>query len=74
MISVKKIAELARVSPSTVSNVIHGRFGKMKAETLERVRRVLKENNYVSNMNGRTLGRHGSKIIAVVMDYLPGTS
>jgi LacI family transcriptional regulator len=67
MITMKRIAEIARVSPSTVSNVLHGRVDKMTAETLERVRRVIKDNNYVANMSGRTLGRYGSKIIGVVM-------
>ena len=69
MVSIKKIAEVAGVSPSTVSNVLQGRFHKMKADTLERVRRVIRDHNYISNMSGRTLGRHGSRIIAVVMDY-----
>lgn len=69
MITIKEIAQLAKVSPSTVSNVLHGREHKMKTNTLERVRTVIKENNYVSNMSGRTLGRYGSKIIAVVMNY-----
>jgi LacI family transcriptional regulator len=69
MLSIKKIAALAGVSPSTVSNALHGRSHKMKAETLERVRKLIDENNYVSNMSGRTLGRYGSKIIAVVINY-----
>jgi LacI family transcriptional regulator len=69
MITIKKVAELAKVSPSTVSNVLQGRVHKMRGDTLERVRKVLQENNYVSNMIGRTLGRYGSRIIAVVIDY-----
>jgi LacI family transcriptional regulator len=66
MISISKIAALAEVSPTTVSNVLHGRTGEMKAETLERVRRVLREQNYVPNLSGRNLAKYGSKIIAVI--------
>jgi LacI family transcriptional regulator len=69
MITINEIARLAGVSPTTVSNVLHGRTAKMAPETLERVRRLIKENNYVSNMSGRTLGRYGSKIIGVIRNY-----
>jgi LacI family transcriptional regulator len=69
MITIKKVAELARVSPSTVSNVLQGRVHKMKSDTLERVRDIIKRYDYVANMSGRTLGKYGSKIIAVVMNY-----
>jgi LacI family transcriptional regulator len=41
----------------------------MTKETLERVRRAITENNYVSNMSGRMLGRYGSKLIGVVMNF-----
>ncbi|MFP3091212.1 LacI family transcriptional regulator [Treponema sp. TIM-1] len=66
MITIKQIAVLAKVSPTTVSNVIHGRTDEMTPETLQRVQRVIKENDYVSNMSGRSLAKYGSKIIAVV--------
>ncbi|GHT66031.1 LacI family transcriptional regulator [Spirochaetia bacterium] len=69
MITMKRIAEIAHVSPSTVSNVLHGRVEKMTTGTLERVQRAIKDNNYVANMSGRTLGQYGSKIIGVVMIY-----
>jgi LacI family transcriptional regulator len=69
MITIKQIAEIAGVSPSTVSNVLQGRIHKMTKETLERVRQTINENNYVSNMSGRMLGRYGSKLIGVVMNY-----
>lgn len=69
MISIKEIAYLAGVSPTTVSNVLHGRTDKMSADTLQKVRKVIKEQNYVSNMAGRLLGNYGSKIIGVIMTY-----
>ena len=67
MITIKGIAELAGVSPTTVSNVINGRDKKMSPETLEKVRAVLAETNYVSNMAGRLLANHGSRIIGLIM-------
>jgi LacI family transcriptional regulator len=69
MITIKHIAEIAGVRSSTVSNVLQGRIHKMTQETLERVRQAISENNYVSNMSGRMLGRYGSKLIAVVMNF-----
>ncbi|MDR1588015.1 MAG: LacI family transcriptional regulator [Treponema sp.] len=66
MITIKQIAVLAKVSPTTVSNVLHGKTDEMTPKTLKRVQRVIKENNYVSNMSGRSLAKYGSKIIAVV--------
>jgi LacI family transcriptional regulator len=65
----KQIAELAGVSPSTVSNVLHGNTAKMTAETFARVQRVISEKKYVANMSGRNLAKYGSKIIAVIMTY-----
>lgn len=69
MVSIKDIANLAGVSPTTVSNVLHGRTEKMSADTLQKVRKVIKEQNYVSNMGGRLLANYGSKIIGVIMTY-----
>jgi LacI family transcriptional regulator len=68
-ITVKDLAALTGVSPTTVSNVIHGRHHKMRPEILEKVQKALTENNYVSNMAGRLLGNHGSRLIGVIMMY-----
>ncbi len=69
MITIKEIAKLAGVSPSTVSHALNGREGKMAPETLEKVRAVLKEQNYVSNMGGVLLRNSASKIISVAITY-----
>lgn len=69
MVTIKKIAEIVGVSPTTVSNVIHGRKNKVSEENYKKVKKALKKNNYVSNMGGRILGRHGSKIIGVILNY-----
>jgi LacI family transcriptional regulator len=67
MATIKEIAALAGVSPTTVANVIHGRTRKMLPDTLRKVRGVLKQENYVSNMGGRLLAKHGSKIIGLII-------
>ncbi len=69
MVSIKDIADLAGVSPTTVSNVLHGRVNKMSKETLQKVQAVIREQNYVSNMGGRLLANYGSRIIGVIMTY-----
>jgi LacI family transcriptional regulator len=68
-ITVKELAELAGVSPTTVHNVIHGRYCKMRPEILKKVQKVLSDNNYVSNMAGRILANHGSRLIGFIMMY-----
>lgn len=69
MITIKEMAEIAGVSPTTVANVLHGRNQKVSKETLEKVQNVISQSNYVSNMGARMLGNYGSKIIAVILSY-----
>ena len=49
MLRIKDIAEIAGVSPTTVSNVIHGNTKKVSKDTIEKINRVIKENNFVPN-------------------------
>lgn len=69
MVTIKDMADMAGVAPTTVSNVLHGRTKKMSRETLERVERIIKECNYVTNMGARLLANYGSRIIGVIMMY-----
>ena len=68
MITIKQIAEIAGVSPSTVSHVLNGRVNKMSRQTRERVEQTLRENNYISNMAGHLFGG-SSRIIGVILTY-----
>lgn len=57
--SIKSIANMAGVSPTTVQNVLHGRKNCMKEETYQKVLEVLRENDYVERaapklLNGKT--------------------
>jgi LacI family transcriptional regulator len=67
MITIKQLAKIAGVSPTTVANALHGRGHKMTSETLKKVRQVIREMKYVPNMGGRLLGNHGSRIIGVII-------
>ncbi|MDR1787356.1 MAG: LacI family transcriptional regulator [Treponema sp.] len=69
MFTVKQLAQMAGVSPATVSHVLHGREHKMKAATLEKVRAVIAETKYVPHMGGRLLGNHGSRLIGVILTW-----
>jgi LacI family transcriptional regulator len=69
MVTIKQIAQWAGVSSTTVSNVLHGRHHKMKAEVLAKVRRILEETKYTPNMAGRLLANYGSRLIGVIMTY-----
>lgn len=69
MITIKDMAERAGVSPTTISNVLHGRTGKMSQATLKRVQDIIAESNYVSNMGARLLANYGSRLIGVIVTY-----
>lgn len=69
MIRIKDIAEKAGVSPTTVSNVIHGKTGRVSRETVEKIRRILEEMNYVPSISAQMLAREHSGLIGVVLGY-----
>lgn len=72
MVTIKDLAKMAKVSPTSVSNVLNGRFNKVSDETLAKIQAVIKETNYVSNMAGRLLANNGSRIIGVIVHYNRG--
>ena len=47
MVTIKEIAQQLGVSPTTVSNVLNGRGGKMSPETRQKVQEALIQNHYV---------------------------
>lgn len=67
MITIKEIAEMMNVSPTTVANVIHGRTTKVSKENVERIQNALKEHNYVQKMGLEALTKGKTRIIAVVI-------
>ncbi len=69
MVRIKDIAEKAGVSPTTVSNVIHGNITKVSPETVKRINEIIESLNYIPNMGARMLAKNGSKIIGVIINY-----
>jgi LacI family transcriptional regulator len=68
--NIKTIAERVGVSTATVSNVINGNFGKVSAETREKIEAVIRETGYKPNVMARSLVKKSSKLIGLVVPYL----
>lgn len=64
MITIKEIAEQLDVSPTTVSNVIHGRTGKMSEQTRLKIEEELVKNHYVLERKGKS-GQTEMKLVIV---------
>ena len=65
-----RICDIARelgVSTATVSNVIHGKTGRVSQETIRRVQAALEERQYIPSMAGVLLAQNSSRIIGVVI-------
>ena len=69
MATIKEIAELAGVSTTTVSNVIHDKKKKVSPSTIKKVEHLIKEVGYVQKMGLRVLNKEKSQLIAVVINY-----
>lgn len=66
MATIKDIASHTGVSPTTVSNVIHGRAGRVSEETIQKIQTAIQELGYVPNMSARSLVSSSSKVIALI--------
>lgn len=69
MITIKDIAKQVGVSPTTVSNVIHGNTKRVSSTTLKKIEKALKENKYIPSMAARMLTMSNSNIIGVISTY-----
>jgi LacI family transcriptional regulator len=67
-ITLKKIAELAGVAPTTVSLVIKD-SKKVGAETKRRVLRIIEEMDYYPNHSGKLLKQGRTDAVAVISSY-----
>lgn len=67
MIRIKDIAERAGVSPTTVSNVIHGNYKKVSKKTVDKIEKLLAETEYVPSMGAMMLAGGSSRIIGVLV-------
>ena len=66
MSTIKDIANVVGVSCTTVSNVIHGRAGRVSAETIGRINDAIDRLGYVPNMSARSLVSSSSKVIGMI--------
>ncbi|MGJ9382556.1 LacI family transcriptional regulator [Salipaludibacillus neizhouensis] len=65
-ITIKDVAKVANVAPSTVSRVI-ANSPRISERTKERVREAMKELDYHPNFNARSLANKNTKTIGLVM-------
>ena len=65
-VTIKDVARLANVSPSTVTRVIQNKSSISDA-TKKRVRHAMKELNYHPNLNARSLVSNRSQVIGLVL-------
>lgn len=64
---ISDIADELGLSIATVSNVIHGKTGKVSDRTVKRVQQALEQRNYIPSMAAVLLAQNNSKIIGVVI-------
>lgn len=69
MITVKEIAKMCNVSPSTVSNILNGR-SNMAEETKQKVLKVVEETGYRPNYFAQGMRRTNNKTICIITEEL----
>ncbi len=67
MIRIQDIADMAGVSRTTVSNVIRGNTKRVSQETIDKITKILDEQNYVPSMVSMGFSGNVSKIIGLVI-------
>lgn len=65
-ITIKEVAKLAGVSPSTVTRVVQNK-STISEETKKQVRAAMKELNYHPNLNARSLVSNATQVIGLVL-------
>jgi len=66
-ITIHDIAEIAKVSPATVSRVLSNSEYPVSKALQDRIRRIAEEANYIPNMLGKQLKKNTSTTIAVII-------
>lgn len=67
MIRIKDIAKEAGVSPTTVSNVIHGNTKKVSKANIDKIQKILEEHQYIPSMSALMLAENRSRLIGVLI-------
>lgn len=74
MITIKDVAKAAGVTPTTVSNVIHGNEGRVSPQTVAIIRQTIEKLGYIPNLSARALVNSASRIIGVINHIVPQES
>lgn len=72
MIRIKDIAKEAGVSPTTVSNVIHGNTKKVSRANIEKIQKILEEHQYIPSMSALMLAENRSRLIGMLIGEREG--
>lgn len=72
MVRIKDIAREAGVSPTTVSNVIHGNTKKVSKANIDKIQRILEKNQYIPSMSALMLAENRSRLIGVLIGEREG--
>ena len=71
MATIKDIANLVGVSPTTVTNVIRGNAGRVSPDMIKRIKQAMQDLEYVPNLSARSLVSSSSHIIGVINHLVP---
>lgn len=68
-ITLRDIADLAKVSPTTVSMILNGKAQEnhIPNSTCEKIMQIVREKNYVPNIHARAISRGRSDLVGVVL-------
>ena len=72
MVRIKDIAKEAGVSPTTVSNVIHGNTKKVSKANIDKIQKILEKNQYIPSMSALMLAENRSRLIGVLIGEREG--
>ena len=64
--TIKDIARISGVTPTTVSNVINKRTSRVSSVTVQKVLSVIEQTGYIPNRNARALASKSTRIIGVI--------
>jgi DNA-binding LacI/PurR family transcriptional regulator len=70
--TIKDVADLAGVSFTTVTNVLHNRGQRYSVETREKVKRAIEQLGYRPNQIARSLVRRRSNTLGIVVEHYGG--
>jgi len=65
--SIREVAQAAKVSPATVSNVLNGNLKHVSSDTARRIQKIVAETGYIPDTAGRNLRRRSTDTVGVII-------